>query len=242
MASSTRLRSPSWPADSGTTVPGSSSGCSRGNSGRVVGISSDFTVAMITDHPLCRKERGLGRDEVAPAPSTPGHKCPGSASTKKPAEAGSKRRPQRLSLLQEAFRLKRSPGVYARASKAPCLSMDARRRRGVRRRRQVVEREELAQGVEQLTEVARLQQGLLLGRGERRGLGHEEDDLPRGERLQDAGGTELLPAERQDAVLEQLELQVLRLLLAAAEIGGELAVVHPPHGEPVRRRQLLAQA
>src|SRR4051794_5260810 len=45
MASSTRLRSPSSSAAKGTTVPGSSSGCSRGNRGRVVGSSSGFTWA-----------------------------------------------------------------------------------------------------------------------------------------------------------------------------------------------------
>jgi hypothetical protein len=54
--------------------------------------------------------------------SPPGHKCPGYAENEKPAEAGSDRGRRDLSLLQEAFWLKRSLGIYARASEAAAES------------------------------------------------------------------------------------------------------------------------
>src|SRR6185295_3714823 len=178
MASSTRLRSPGDSAAKGTTVPGSSSGWSRGNKGRMVGISSGFT---------------------------------GSSS---------------------------SQTLWGIATSVRFV-----RRRSIGRRREEVQGEELEQQLQQLAEAPCLDQGLLFGGGQRRGLSHDPDELMRAHRLQRRGiAARLELAEPQQGGLEALQIPARQILLDGQQVPLELLIDDGGSRQIVAPGQLLAHA
>src|SRR5262245_31968096 len=99
------------------------------------------------------------------------------------------------------------------------------RRRRVRRRREEVQGEELEEELQHLAEARRLQQGLLLGGGERRGLGQQADELAAAQRVQGGGlASGLEPAEPQERGLETLEIPARQVFLDGSQVALELLV------------------